>query len=187
LCSSKFELFLFEFCFFSFFIDSNSAVIQFPTTGKYLYADASNSTLDFSSGDVSDAQNGALASTLQQTYGGGNVSQGWIFYNDEPSSSQLKSKLLKQIMKNATQHQMLNSSVEFGHSKGVVGWDQTGGYWYSFHFCSCFLISSESFVLLFSGLCIHSRNFRMCLMMATVVLPAVNCFTDNLFCAFLRI
>jgi hypothetical protein len=42
---------------------------QFPSTGKYLYADANNNTLDFSTGDVSDANGGALAATLQQAYG----------------------------------------------------------------------------------------------------------------------
>ncbi len=43
--------------------------LQFPSTGKYLYADANNNTLDFSSGDVSDPNSGALSVTLQQAYG----------------------------------------------------------------------------------------------------------------------
>ena len=99
------------------------AQLKFPQTGKYLYADANNYTLDFSSGDVSDANNGALAQTLQQTYGGSNATTGWIFYNDEPSTSAYMRGRVP------TRSAPLSSSVEYGHSKGVVGWDASGGYW----------------------------------------------------------
>ena len=66
---------------------------------------------------MSSSSEGALAHTLEQMYMG-NSSVGYVSFNDEPLD-ELKD------------HIRIGSSGEFeyGHSKGVVGWDKEGGFW----------------------------------------------------------
>jgi deoxyribonuclease-2 len=87
---------------------------SYPSVSKgyaYLYADSNSYTtkrfFTNSSHSLGDGQ-GALDHTLAQIYSNYN-NVGYAFYNDETPSG--------------------STSYSYGHTKGVMGWDNNGGFW----------------------------------------------------------
>lgn len=75
---------------------------------EYAFADSSSSGSFALSGKSIEDSNGALGQTLGALYKAAKT-DGFIFYNDEDPSG--------------------GAPSDCGHSKGVVGWDASGGFW----------------------------------------------------------
>jgi deoxyribonuclease-2 len=87
--------------------------IKFPNGYTYMYADVNSPSFAKSKNLMSDPSTGALSFTLNQIYNanktGTPTSSAFVFYNDQkPSGSDSSSR---------------------GHTKGVVGLTQDGGFW----------------------------------------------------------
>jgi len=77
----------------------------------YMYLDADNTTFSFPNVGLNKNLNGALGSTLAQVYNARSnaADVGWLFYNDQDPSG--------------------GSTTSYGHSKGVMGFTSTQGFW----------------------------------------------------------
>jgi hypothetical protein len=93
---------------------------QYPNGGSYVYADANSPTFQKSSGDLSSTTAGSLAQTVNQIYQ--NRNNGYILYNDEPMSA-----------RSPLQTALNMSAVEFGHSKGILGFDSSNNAFWIVH------------------------------------------------------
>jgi len=87
--------------------------IKFPSGTQYMYADINNPTFVKSTHDMASTTSGALANTLNPIYNA-NKTMAWTdyaftFYNDEKPDG--------------------STSSSRGHTKGVVGLTQNGGFW----------------------------------------------------------
>jgi len=87
--------------------------IKFPSGTKYMYGDIKSPTLVMSTHTMAEASSGALANTLNQIYSanktGTATDSAFVFYNDQKPNG--------------------DTSSSRGHTKGVVGLTQAGGFW----------------------------------------------------------
>jgi len=89
------------------------AAIKFPDGTNYAYADVNSPSLAKSAHTMSEATTGALGATVSQIYSANKTAAAtdyaFVFYNDQtPAGAESSSR---------------------GHTKGVVGLTQAGGFW----------------------------------------------------------
>jgi len=89
------------------------AAFKYPDGVKYQYADINSPSLRLSTWAMSDPTNGCLSRTLNQVYSANATytanDYAFVFYNDEKPDG--------------------TGSSSRGHTKGVIGMSQSGGFW----------------------------------------------------------
>ena len=86
------------------------AAIKYPGGTTYAYADANSNSFKLSSNDMKYATSGALSETLQQVYKSSSETTGYAMYNDESPNGD-------------------KWGTAWGHFKGVVASEKSGGFW----------------------------------------------------------